>query len=315
MNPGIWRKATLASIAALISVIFATAALAYPDYDGCKGCHGGFKEDNYVSKSDGANWNESLMDGHETFVGDKCDACHKDGSKGEVYLNFSKDSSLSKSCVGCHGRQEDVNGSCSPESGGIEVECGGGAGLRSMHELQVGSGTCSSCHSGDPAPFGEQANPFNYGLSGVQMMDACDEDSSESRYGANGLDNDGDGQIDGADSDCQAVNSPPTQPGTLSAAAVTSSSATVSWGASSDDNGDTITYQVDYRRNGDTPWSNGGSTTSTSQPLSGLDDGQSYDVRITPNDGFEDGASRTTPNLFTTQFDSDTIFKDGFESN
>lgn len=42
---------------------------------------------------------------------------------------------------------------------------------------------------------------------------------------------------------------------------------------------------------------------------------KSIDVRITPNDGFEDGASRTTLNLFTTQFDSDTIFKDGFESN
>lgn len=85
MNPGIWRKATLASIAALISVIFATAALAYPDYDGCKSCHGGFKEDNYVSKSDSANWNESLMDGHETFVGGECDACHKAGGRGEVY--------------------------------------------------------------------------------------------------------------------------------------------------------------------------------------------------------------------------------------
>jgi hypothetical protein len=99
----------------------------------------------------------------------------------------------------------------------------------------------------------------------------------------------------------EKINTPPTQPGTLSASAVTTDSATVSWGASIDDEGDTITYQVDYRRNGDMPWSNGGSTNATSQPLSGLDDNQSYDVRVTPNDGFEDGTSRTTANLFATE--------------
>lgn len=85
----------------------------------------------------------------------------------------------------------------------------------------VGAVTCQSCHSGDPAPTGEQANPDYYGKSGVQMLDACDADSSESRFGSNGLDNDGDGQIDGADSDCQAANSLPTQPGVLSASAIT----------------------------------------------------------------------------------------------
>jgi len=45
----------------------------------------------------------------------------------------------------------------------------------------------------------------------------------------------------------------------------------------------------------------GGSTSNTSQPLSGLDAGQSYDVRVTPNDGTEDGTSRSTLNLFQTE--------------
>ncbi len=194
-----------------------------------------------------------------------------------------------------------MNGSCSPVGGGVEVECGSGAGLRRMHDLNVGSGTCSGCHSGDPVVLvGEDVNPFNYGLGGIVMQDACDADGTESYFSSMGLDNDGDGDRDASDSDCQ-TNTAPTQPGSLSASAVTTNSATVSWGASSDDNGDTITYQVDYRRNGDTPWSDGGSTIATSRSLSGLSDDQSYDVRVTPNDGTEDGTNRTALNLFTTE--------------
>ena len=98
-----------------------------------------------------------------------------------------------------------------------------------------------------------------------------------------------------------AINTPPTQPGTLLASAVTTNSATVSWGVSTDSDGDTITYLVEYRRNGDLPWTSAGSTTSTSRPLSGLDADQFYDVQVTPNDGSVDGTSRMAMNLFTTQ--------------
>jgi hypothetical protein len=300
MNPRNWQVILTNTLVALVLIFISGFAFAYSDYDGCKSCHGDFEENNYVSKSDGAAWNESLMDGHETFVGGNCNACHKDGSKGSVYLNFSIDSTLSKSCVGCHGRQDDVNGSC-VGGGGTQVECGGGAGLRQMHEQKVGSGTCSACHSGDPVPVGENIDPYNYGKSGVQMMDACDADGSESQYGSSGLDNDGDGARDASDTDCQqAVNTPPTQPGALSASAVTTSSATVNWGASTDADGDTITYQVDYRQNGITAWSSGGSTTATSQALSGLSSEQSYDIRVTPNDGSENGPERVANNLFQT---------------
>jgi cytochrome c553 len=106
------------------------------------------------------------------------------------------------------------------------------------------------------------------------------------------------------------ANSLPTQPGTLSASAVTSSSATVSWGASTDADNDTITYQVDYRPNGVVSWSDGGSTTGTSRSLSGLDAEQSYDVRVTPNDGTGDGPDRTAANLFQTQAPVQTVCVD-----
>jgi len=300
MNSRHWQMTLMALMVAVLLVAFSSAASAFPTYAGCEDCHGGFDGDPYTSSQDDTSWGESLMDCHMPFVNNNCDACHKTGGKKEVFLNFSDDSTLSKSCVGCHGRQEDITGSCTGQSGGVSAECGSGSGLRQMHELNVGSGTCTSCHFGDDTPVGEQTAPFNYGLSGVVMQDSCDGDGTESQFGATGLDNDGDGQRDGSDSDCQVSNTPPIQPGTLSASLVTTSSATVSWGASSDIDGDDITYQVDYRRNGDTPWTSAGSTTTTSRPLSGLAGNQAYDVRITPNDGSVDGPDRTALSLFQT---------------
>jgi len=290
----------VASMSLIVLVVYSSGVSAFPTYDGCKDCHGSFTRDNYVSEQDGARWNQSLMDGHENFVSDACDACHKSGSKGEVYLNSSRDGTLSKSCVGCHGRQEDVNGNCTGLGGGVEVECGGAAGLRQHHESNVGAGTCASCHSGDPTPVGEHVTPYFFGLGRIVMKSSCDSDGTESQFGSSGLDNDGDGPRDGSDSDC-LVNSLPSQPATLSAAAVTSRSATVSWGASTDGDGDPITYQVDYRQNGAVPWTSGGSTSSTSRVLNDLVSAQSYDVRITPNDGKDNGPALTALDLFQTQ--------------
>ncbi len=51
MNPRHWQVTLTTSMSALLFVIFSSVAFAYPDYDGCKDCHGGFEEDNYVSKS------------------------------------------------------------------------------------------------------------------------------------------------------------------------------------------------------------------------------------------------------------------------
>jgi hypothetical protein len=147
---------------------------------------------------------------------------------------------------------------------------------------------------------GEHIKPFYYGLDRILMTDSCDDDGTESQFGANGLDNDGDGQRDGSDSNCQG-NSPPTQPGALSVSEVTDSTATVHWGASTDDDGDPVSYQVDYRRNDEMTWLDGGSTSNTSQQLTGLDAGQSYDAQVTPNDSTQDGTSRSASNLFQTE--------------
>lgn len=298
-----WKNPLRAILGTVFLILFSSPAFPYATYDGCKDCHGGFEEDNYISKKDGSSWGTDLMDGHEAFVSNNCDTCHKTGSKGEVFLNFSKDSTFNMSCVGCHGRVEDIDNSCSSAPGGLEVNCGSGVGLRRHHEAEVGANTCNSCHSSNPTPVGEDVAPFYYGKSGITISDSCDADGSESKYGATGLDNDGDVVIDGSDPDCQIVsNTPPTQPGTLSASAITVNSATVSWGASMDVNGDTISYQVDYRHNGNVSWTDGGSTNSTSRALSGLDSGQSYDVRVTPTDDMDAGTARTTLNLFETTF-------------
>jgi len=186
---------------ALLLLTFSSIAFAYSQYSaGCDNCHGEFNSGSYTSNSDGTAWGTDLMTGHSAF-GITCNACHTSGGFSDVYLNSSSDATLSKSCVGCHGREEDVNGSCVGGSG-EQVECGAGAGLRMVHETNVGAGTCSACHAGDPTPTGEQNNPAYYGETGVVMTDACNADGSESQYGAYGLDNDGDGQVDQDDSDC-----------------------------------------------------------------------------------------------------------------
>jgi len=70
---------------------------------------------------------------------------------------------------------------------------------------------------------------------------------------------------------------------------------------------------VEYRRNGDVVWTNGGNTNNTSQPLSGLDPSQSYDVQVTPNDTTDDGTARTALDLFQTFAAGEIIFSDSFE--
>ena len=174
-------------------------AWAYDDYSGCESCHGSFNSGVYESNHDGTSWGTSLMSAHDEWV-PNCNACHQSSGFSEVLLNQSSDATFNKSCVGCHGRDEDVTGSCVGDDS--PVECGSGAGLRRTHETMVGSGTCSGCHAGDIAPVGENIQPYNYSLQASTIADACDADGSESQFGLTGLDNDGDGQRDADDGDC-----------------------------------------------------------------------------------------------------------------
>ena len=298
MNPIGWINPLRAILVTAILILFSSSVFSYPTYDGCESCHGPFKEGTYISKKDSSNWGTDLMDGHEAFVSGECDACHKTGEKKEVFLNFSIDNTFTMSCMGCHGRVDDVNNSCTGGGGGMEVNCGSGVGLRRHHEAKVGAGTCNSCHSSNPTPVGENEAPFNYGKPGITIADSCDADGTESKFGATGLDNDGDELTDGGDPDCQSVsNTPPTQPGPLSVTAITVNSAMVSWGASIDADSDPVTYLVEYRRNADVTWINGGNTSTTSRSLTGLDSAQFYDVRVTPHRwyGCGSGTSRYGP--------------------
>lgn len=189
------------SIAAACLALGPGDTFAYTDYSGCEDCHGQFNSGTYTSLQDGSNWGTSLMSAHRNWVGDQCLACHMSNGPGAVNLNRSGHSTFSKGCVGCHGRDEDVTGVC---TGGADdaPECGSGAGLRLVHESEVGAGTCSVCHSGDAEPAGEDVKPFNFKLAASAVKDSCNADGTESRFGPTGLDNDGDGARDKSDSDC-----------------------------------------------------------------------------------------------------------------
>jgi len=187
-----------------LSLVCCGTVWAFDDYSGCESCHGSFTSGSYVSNHDGASWGTNLMDAHTPWVGNNCQACHQSSLSADVLLNQSANGTFSKSCVGCHGRDEDVTGNCVGDDS--PVECGSGAGLRQTHEAMVGTGTCSNCHTGDAAPVGEDVKPYNYSLQASTIADSCDADGSESRFGLTGLDNDGDGQRDADDSDCQAAS-------------------------------------------------------------------------------------------------------------
>jgi len=184
-----------------LTLVCCGTAWAYDDYSGCENCHGNFASGVYQSNHDGESWGTDLMSAHDAWV-PNCNACHQSSGFSDVLLNQSADSTFNQSCVGCHGRDEDVTGNCVGDDS--PVHCGSGAGLRKTHETNVGAGTCSGCHSGDIAPVGEDFMPYNYSLQASAITDSCNADGSESQFGPTGLDNDGDGQRDADDNDCQS---------------------------------------------------------------------------------------------------------------
>ena len=106
------------------------------------------------------------------------------------------------SCVGCHGREEDM--------GNDSVSAGRGAGLRQHHAV-AGQTGCQNCHSdADPAnftPVGEDVLPEYYANPGTNHpsipTDSCSPSGEEDIAGlTTGLDNDGDGDVDCDDADC-----------------------------------------------------------------------------------------------------------------
>ena len=212
---GLIRTVALSMVIAVIALFsWAPEAGAYQAYsnntDGtlCGACHGTFAGGTYISNKDGTNWGTNLHNGHRTtmLAGD-CNTCHGGaGTSGrEVFLKSSAggDGLDPIACVGCHGRAEDVT------AGGDY-----GAGLRQQHWVG-GITECGDCHGdANPAsftPVAENVPPPYYFTPDTahpaKPTDACDANGSESVFGPTGLDNDGNGQIDGADANC--ANIPP----------------------------------------------------------------------------------------------------------
>jgi hypothetical protein len=135
-----------------------------------------------------------------------CDVCHGSGGRFPVFLDISAGGTgLSAiSCTGCHGREED-NTAANPG-----FPAGRGAGLR-QHHTSAGVMLCTDCHpDANPVaytPVGENVLPDYYANPGTDHpampTGPCNSDGSENFAGIpEGLDNDGDGVYDGADTDC-----------------------------------------------------------------------------------------------------------------
>ena len=192
----------------VILMFGASKAWAYENYSGCNDCHGGFRDSPYISLSDGSNWGNDLHDVHRNdMLSGECDACHTSGGRSPVFLGSSNGGNglAAISCSGCHGRDEDM--------GSDSISSGRGAGLR-QHHTNAGVQDCKDCHTdADPAlytPVGEDVLPNYFANPGTGHtsipMDSCNPAGEEDFAGTPlGLDNDGDGTYDTADSNCSAV--------------------------------------------------------------------------------------------------------------
>ena len=188
-----------------VFTLWVSEARAYEKYSGCKDCHGSFRGGQYTSLSDGSRWSDNLHNVHRNdMLGGDCDACHASGGKGTVFIDRSQggEGLTAISCVGCHGREEDI--------GNDSVSAGRGAGLR-QHHTNAGQTDCQDCHSDAvPAkytPAGEDVLPNYFANPGTNHpsmpTDSCNPAGNENFSGTTlGLDNDGDGSYDTADPDC-----------------------------------------------------------------------------------------------------------------
>lgn len=203
----LWAEATVKLPVVLLAIIAilmigASDVLAFEDYSGCEGCHGGFLTDPYDPPSGGANWGDSLHAIHRAdMLSFECDACH--GAEDTPVLletSLGGGGLAPISCVGCHGRDEDDGNATT--SGTSQR----GAGLRQRH---AGSASCGGCHDDQTGytPVGENILPNYYANPGSGHpnipTNSCNPSGGENFSGSTtGLDNDGNGTYDVADANC-----------------------------------------------------------------------------------------------------------------
>ena len=107
---------------------------------------------------------------------------------------------------------------------------------------------------------------------------------------------------------------PPTVPGSISASNVQALQATVSWGASTDPDGDRVSYELQYKKDGvSEPWSSSIATTSTSYVLTELALNTTYWVRVRASDG--ENVSPWTDQGSSLVMDLNAAFASSFDGN
>jgi hypothetical protein len=216
------RDSSLSGFVALAVSLWAMDGGAYPTYSAtadppagnCVTCHGDFRGDPYERSIPPATpvdqgWGTDLMDAHQDVILNECGVCHGSSNNDPVSISLSEGTTKGAGndpfeigCLGCHGRDETGEGST-------------GSGLRQRH---TDAGVfCGSCHSDDNpmtfTPVGEDVLPpyYDLDLSVVTLTDPCNEGGTGEDFAgsASGLDNDGDGLYDEADT----INCP--EPGAL----------------------------------------------------------------------------------------------------
>jgi hypothetical protein len=132
---------------------------------------------------------------HAALSNDDCNSCHGGGGRDNPPL---------ANCVRCHGRDADA--------GGDNISAGLGRGLR-QHHVTVGAAACGNCHSDTvnattgSAPENVLPSFYPQALGGAGL-DPCDGSEEQFPSRSVSLDNDGDGDTDLLDSDCQAATAP-----------------------------------------------------------------------------------------------------------
>ena len=189
------RRPALALLAATVwgvaPVLFPAAARALPYYRyGCGDCHPGFVGEGPLHE----------MHVGPTAITNECMLCHwEEPVAGDVVYTFRSGIEGGQGCRGCHGRDPGTPG-------------GWGSGIQALHDAVLG-GICVTCHE-SPAPLlAESVPPVYYGRPDVALTNPCGADPRTGGEDWNGdgrgLDNDGDGFYDEADSDCVPMGGAP----------------------------------------------------------------------------------------------------------
>ena len=196
------------AMALLYAALWAPTAHAYPMYDdgagrGCVQCHSGFQ-----------GGNGALHFQHRTQLGiTTCNLCHPASGGSTPVRTYWSGPGGGFGCAGCHGQDY---GETSPNSGQPKATA---YGLRQFHVNQ-GVTTCgtSGCHKPGaqghsnpfPALFGEDVAPPYYDPIFSGLTNSCSSEDMPLDADSVGLDNDGDGLPDWADTDCAAVTTTTT---------------------------------------------------------------------------------------------------------